>query len=168
MFTIGYNIVMKPSIAIKFIICLAVTFTPAVIGSLFTRQAISDWYAYLNKPSFTPPDWLFGPVWTLLYLLMAVSAFLVWQKGLANPLVKIALALYLLQLILNGLWTPLFFGAKLLLVAFCEIVVLWVAIVLTILAFARVSTPAAVLLLPYIVWTSFAAVLNFSIWLLNR
>ena len=159
---------MKPSIAIKFIICLALTFTPAVIGSLFTRQAISDWYAYLNKPSFTPPDWLFGPVWTLLYLLMAVSAFLVWQKGLANPLVKIALALYLLQLILNGLWTPLFFGAKLLLVAFCEIVVLWVAIVLTILSFARVSTPAAVLLLPYIVWTSFAAVLNFSIWLLNR
>jgi tryptophan-rich sensory protein len=159
---------MKLSIAIKFIICLAVTFTPAVIGSLFTRQAISDWYAYLNKPSFTPPDWLFGPVWTVLYLLMAVSAFLVWQKGLANPQVKIALALYLLQLILNGLWTPLFFGARLLLVAFCEIVVLWVAIVLTILAFARVSTPAAVLLLPYIGWTSFAAVLNFSIWLLNR
>jgi tryptophan-rich sensory protein len=145
-----------------------VTFTPAVIGSLFTRQAISDWYAYLNKPSFTPPDWLFGPVWTVLYLLMTVSAFLVWQKGPANPQVKIALALYLLQLIFNGLWTPLFFGARLLLVAFCEIVVLWVAIVLTILAFARVSTPAAVLLLPYIGWTSFAAVLNFSIWLLNR
>jgi benzodiazapine receptor len=159
---------MKPGIAIKFIICLAVTFTPAVIGSLFTRQAISDWYVYLNKPSFTPPDWLFGPVWTLLYLLMAVSAFLVWQKGLANPAVKIALALYLLQLILNGLWTPLFFGAELLLAAFCEIVLLWVAIVLTILAFARVSTLAAVLLLPYIGWTSFAAVLNFSIWLLNR
>ena len=159
---------MKPGIAIKFIICLAVTFTPAIIGSLFTRQAISDWYAYLNKPSFTPPDWLFGPVWTLLYLLMAVSAFLVWQKGLANPVVKIALVLYLLQLILNGLWTPLFFGARMPLLAFCEIVVLWGAIVFTILAFARVSTPAAVLLLPYIAWTSFAAVLNFSIWLLNR
>ena len=159
---------MKPGIAIKFIICLAVTFTPAVIGSLFTRQAISNWYAYLNKPSFTPPDWLFGPVWTVLYLLMVVSAFLVWQKGLANPAVKIALALYLLQLILNGLWTPLFFGAKMLLFAFIEILLLWSAILLTILAFARVSTSAAVLLLPYIGWTSFAAILNFSIWLLNR
>ncbi len=159
---------MKPGIAIKFIICLAVTFTPAIIGSLFTRQAVSDWYTYLNKPSFTPPDWLFGPVWTVLYLLMAVSAFLVWHKGLANTVVKIALALYLLQLILNGLWTPLFFGARMPLLAFCEILLLWSVIVLTILAFARVSTPAALLLLPYIAWTSFAAVLNFSIWLLNR
>jgi len=159
---------MKVSIAIKFIICLAVTFSAPLIASFFTREPISDWYAELNKPFFTPPDWVFGPAWTVLYLLMALSAALVWQKGFANPLVKTALALYLLQLILNGLWMPLFFGLKMPLLAFCEIVLLWSAIVLTILSFARVSKPAVLPLLPYILWTSFAAVLNFSLWLLNR
>jgi len=99
---------------------------------------------------------------------MALSAALVWQKGFAKPLVKVALALYLLQLILNGLWMPLFFGLKMPLLAFFEIILLWGAIILTIVAFARVSKPAVLLLLPYIVWTSFAAVLNFSLWLLNR
>lgn len=159
---------MKLSIGIKLIICLALTFSAPLTASLFTQQAISDWYAHLNKPSFTPPDWLFGPVWTVLYLLMAVSAFLVWKKGLAKPLVKIALALYLLQLVLNALWTPLFFGARMPLLAFIEILLLCSAIVLTIVAFAKVSTPAALLLVPYMGWTSFATVLNFSIWLLNR
>ena len=159
---------MKVSIAIKFIMCLAVTFSAPLIASLFTRQAISDWYAELNKPFFTPPDWVFGPVWTVLYLLMALSAAFVWQKGFAKPLVKIALALYLLQLILNGLWMPLFFGLQMPLLALFEIVLLWSAILLTMVAFARVSKPAVLLLLPYIVWTSFAAVLNFSLWLLNR
>jgi len=159
---------MKLTIVIKFIVCLALTFSAALLGSLFTRNAVSDWYANLNKPIFTPPDWLFGPVWTALYLLMALSALLVWHKGLENPAVRIALALFLVQLILNALWTPLFFGLKMLLVAFIEILLLLTAIGLTIMAFARVSIPAALLLLPYILWTSFAAVLNFSIWLLNR
>ena len=159
---------MKLPVVIKFIVCLALTFSAAFLGALSTRSAISDWYANLNKPFFTPPDWLFGPVWTLLYLLMALSAFLVWQKGLETPIVRIALALYLLQLILNGLWTPLFFGLKMPLVAFIEIILLWIAIVFTIVASARVSMAAALLLLPYIIWTSFAAALNFSIWLLNR
>ena len=159
---------MKVSIAIKFIMCLAVTFSAPLIASLFTRESISDWYAHLNKPFFTPPNWVFGPAWTVLYLLMAFSAALVWQKGFAKPLVKIALALYLLQLILNGLWMPLFFGLKMPLLAFFEIVLLWSAIILTIVSFARVSKPAVLLLLPYIAWTSFAAVLNFSLWLLNR
>ena len=159
---------MKVSIAIKFIICLAVTFSAPLIASLFTGESISDWYAHLNKPFFTPPDWVFGPAWTVLYLLMAFSAALVWQKGFAKPLVKIALALYLLQLILNGLWMPLFFGLKMPLLAFFEILLLWSVILLTILSFARVSKPAVLPLLPYILWTSFAAVLNFSLWLLNR
>ena len=159
---------MKLPIVIRLVVCLALTFSAAVLGSLFTRNAISDWYANLNKPFFTPPGWLFGPVWTVLYLLMALSAFLVWQKGLDSHIVKVALALYLLQLILNGLWMPLFFGLRMPLVAFVEILLLWTTIGLTILAFARVSIPAALLLLPYILWASFAAVLNFSIWLLNR
>ncbi len=159
---------MKLNISIRFVICLAMTFCAPLIASLFTRQAITDWYAHLNKPFFTPPDWLFGPVWTFIYFLMAVSALLVWNKGLSNPLVKKAFSLYLLQLVLNGLWMPLFFGLKMPLLAFCEIVLLWSAIILTILAFFRISTAAALLLFPYILWTSFAVLLNFSLWLLNR
>jgi benzodiazapine receptor len=159
---------MKLTIVIKLIICLALTFSAAFVGSIFTRDAVTDWYATLSKPSFTPPDWLFGPVWTILYLLMAISAFIVWQKGLANTAVKIALILYLIQLILNALWSVIFFGLKLPLPAFIETLLLWSAIVFTILAFARVSMLSALLLIPYILWVSFAAVLNFFIWFLNR
>jgi len=159
---------MKLTIVIKFIICLVLTFSAALVGSLFTRGAVTDWYATLNRPSFTPPNWLFGPVWTILYLLMAISAFIVWQKSLVNPAVKIALILYLVQLILNALWSVIFFGLKLPMLAFIEIIMLWTAIVFTILAFARVSITAALILVPYILWVSFAAVLNFSIWFLNR
>jgi benzodiazapine receptor len=159
---------MKLTLVIKFIICLALTFSAAFVGSLFTREAVPDWYATLNKPSFTPPNWLFGPVWTILYLLMAISAFIVWQKGLPNPAVRIALILYLIQLILNALWSVIFFGLKLPLIAFVEILLLWSAIVFTILTFARVSIAAALMLVPYILWVSFAAVLNFFIWFLNR
>jgi len=159
---------MKLTIVIKLIVCLALTFSAAFIGSLFTREAVPDWYTNLNKPSFTPPNWLFGPVWTALYLLMAISALIVWQKGLANPAVRIALTIYLIQLILNALWSVIFFGLNMPWLSFIEILLLWTAIGLTILAFARVSITAALLLVPYILWVSFAAVLNFAIWLLNR
>jgi benzodiazapine receptor len=159
---------MKLNLVIKFIVCLVLTFSAAFVGSIFTGRAVPNWYADLNKPFFTPPDWLFGPVWTILYLLMAISAFIVWQKGLASPAVKIALILYLIQLILNALWSVIFFGLKLPLAAFIEIILLWSAIGLTILAFVGVSITAALLLVPYILWVSFAAVLNFSIWFLNR
>jgi benzodiazapine receptor len=159
---------MKPNLFIKIIVALAVTFAAPVLASVFTRQAISEWYVHLNKPFFTPPGWIFGPVWTALYVLMAVAAAMVWNKGMTASIVKIALALYLIQLILNGLWTPIFFGAKMPLLAFIEIVFLWAAVFLTILTFARVSKTAAALLIPYLLWTSFAAVLNFSIWYLNR
>ena len=159
---------MKLNIVIKFIDCSAVTFSAALVGSLFTREAVTNWYANLNKPIFTPPNWLFGPVWTILYLLMAISAFIVWQKGLARPAVRIALTIYLIQLILNALWSVIFFGLKMPWLSFIEILLLLTAIILTIFAFARVSITAAVLLVPYILWTSFAAVLNLSIWLLNR
>lgn len=159
---------MKLAIVIKLIVCLALAFSAAFIGSIFTREAVTDWYSTLNKPSFTPPDWLFGPVWTILYILMAISAFIVWQKGLANPAVRVALILYLIQLILNALWSVIFFGLELPLVAFIDIILLWSTIVVTILAFARVSITAALMLVPYMLWVSFATVLNFSIWLLNR
>lgn len=160
---------MKSITLIRLIICFGLVFSAALIGSLFTtHQAISNWYANLDRPSFNPPDWLFAPVWTALYALMAVAAFLIWQKGLNNNAVRIALAFFLLQLFLNALWTPLFFGARMVLLALVEIVLLWLAILVTILTFARVSTLAAGLLLPYIAWTTFAAILNAAIYLLNR
>ena len=160
---------MKIIVLAKLVISFGLTFAVPLIGSLFTtRHAISDWYAGLNRPFFTPPAWLFGPVWTILYALMALSAFIIWQKGLNNAAVKMALGLYLVQLTLNALWTPLFFGLHMPLLAFVEILLLWLAILAVIWTFGKLSAPAAVLLIPYFLWTTFAAVLNGSIWLLNR
>lgn len=145
------------------IICLLA----GVIGSIFTTPAIQGWYATLVNPSFNPPNWVFAPVWTGLYLLMGISAFLVWRKGLDNHLVNSGLRIFILQLILNTLWSFLFFGLKSPLLGLIEIVLLWIAIVLTILSFFRVSKLAGILLLPYILWVSFATILNFSLWRLN-
>jgi benzodiazapine receptor len=163
-----YNAGMKKGPAIKIIISLAVTFSAPLIASFIANPGTSDWYANLDKPCFNPPGWVFGPVWTVLYVLMAVSAGLVWQTGLGERKVRIAMGLYLVQLFLNALWTPLFFGLEMPLLAFIDIVLLWAAIILTILAFFRVSKIAAALMLPYLGWTTFAAVLNFCLWYLNR
>lgn len=145
------------------VICQAAGF----IGSLFTRPSVSTWFSTLNRPSFAPPNWLFFPVWTILFLLMGISAFLVWRRGMGESPVRIALALFGIQLALNVLWSVLFFGLKSPPAAFVEIIVLWVAILSTILSFARVSMTAAMLLLPYILWVNFAAILNFYFWRLN-
>jgi benzodiazapine receptor len=121
------------------------------------------WYAALNKPEWNPPAWLFGPAWTLLYTLMAVAAWLVWKRvGLSKPL-----ALYFVQLALNAAWTPIFFGAHQLGWALVEIVALWIAILLTLLSFRRVSTAAGWLFVPYLAWVTFAMALNFTLWRLN-
>ena len=149
---------MKLKAAARLIVCLGVTFIVAAVGSIFTREAVSGWYANLNKPIFNPPSWLFGPVWTVLYLLMGVAVFLVWQKGYGNRQVRIAIWLYALQLVLNGLWSPIFFGLKMPFLAFCEILLLWVAIVLTIRAFARVSLASALLLAGYIAYMGWLVV----------
>ena len=160
---------MKFMAVIRLVAAFGASFSAALVGSLFTsRQALDTWYANLNKPFFTPPGWVFGPVWTTLYALMAISAFLVWQRGLDTHAVRIALAFFLLQLVLNALWTPLFFGAKMPLLAFIEILFLWAAILSTTVAFTKVHRPAALLLIPYIAWVTFAAILNLSIYLLNR
>jgi len=137
------------------------------IGSLFTTPAIPTWYKTLTKPSFNPPNSIFSPVWITLFLLMGISLFLVWQKNHKDRKVKIALLFFAVQLVLNILWSILFFGLKSPLGAFIEIIILWFAILLTIIKFFKVSKPAGLLLLPYILWVSFAALLNFSIWNLN-
>jgi tryptophan-rich sensory protein len=137
------------------------------IGSLFTTPAIPTWYKTLTKPAFNPPNSIFSPVWIILFLLMGISLFLVWQKNQKDRNVKIALLFFTVQLVLNTFWSILFFGLKSPLWAFIEIIILWFAILLTIIKFFKVSKPAALLLLPYILWVSFAAFLNFSLWRLN-
>lgn len=128
---------------------------------------MGDWYLTLNKPSWNPPGWVFGPVWTLLYTMMAIAAWLVWRKGgIAKQ--RRPLTLFAVQLLLNALWTPLFFGLHMLGVAFAEIILLWIAILATILAFRKVSPSAAWLLVPYLLWVTFAAILNATLWWMNR
>jgi len=138
-----------------------------LIGSFFTIDSIATWYTTLQKPGFNPPNWVFGPVWTTLYTLMGISAYLVWMKGWDKKEVRVALWVFILQLVLNTMWSIIFFGAKELFSAFVEIVFLWLAIVFTIFLFNRISRNAALLMVPYLLWVSFAAFLNYSIWQLN-
>ena len=153
---------------VKLLLCVLTCLGAGVLGSLFSvGQNLNDWYGRLNKPAFNPPNWVFAPVWTALYVLMGVAAFLVWRMGLGNRTVRIALVLFGLQLGLNALWTPLFFGLHWIGWALVEIVALWLVIVATVVAFHRVSLPAAICLYPYLAWVSFASVLNYSLWQLN-
>jgi tryptophan-rich sensory protein len=128
---------------------------------------VSTWYRTLAKPSFTPPAWVFGPVWTALYLTMAIAVWQVWlRRGFAGA--PGAMAAFAVQLLLNALWSLLFFGLRRPDLALADIALLWLALVATVLTFSRVSAPAGALLLPYLAWVSFASVLNFAIWQLNR
>jgi benzodiazapine receptor len=138
-----------------------------IIGSVFTVRSVQTWYTTLQKPSFNPPSWLFGPVWTVLYLLMGIAAYLVWTRGWSASGVKTALAVFVVQLILNSIWSILFFGMRLPRWAFVEILFLWAAIAVTIFMFSKLSQAAALLLVPYILWVSFASVLNYFLWRLN-
>lgn len=146
-------------------VSLTACFGAAALGSLWTTPNIPSWYAGLEKPSWTPPNWLFGPVWTLLYAAMAVAAWLVWRQRHSGA--GVALGLFALQLALNTAWSWLFFGRHQLGAAFFELVALWVAIAATCWAFWKHSRLAAALLIPYLAWVSFAGALNCAIWLMN-
>jgi benzodiazapine receptor len=159
---------IKVSGIIKLITSITICLAAGVLGSVFTTPAIPTWYATLIKPSFAPPNWAFFPVWTTLFILMGISLFLIWQKGLENGPVKIALYIFGVQLILNVLWSAAFFGLRSPLAGLIEICILWIFILFTILVFMKVSRTAALLLIPYILWVSFAAVINFFIWRLNN
>jgi translocator protein len=143
--------------------CLAVGFA----GSFFTNSSVSSWYAGLKKPFFNPPSWVFAPVWTMLYVLMGVSAFLIWRQGLDDKKIRAALFAFIIQLTLNALWSPAFFAMKSALAGLGVIIFLWMAISMTIFLFYRISKLASFLLLPYILWVSFAVVLNAAIFSLN-
>lgn len=158
---------MKIPAFLQAIVAIVICQLAGIIGSLFTTPAIPTWYAGLAKPALNPPSWVFGPVWTFLYALMGIAAFLVWKQGWKRSEVKIALGLFAFQLALNTLWSILFFGLENPAAGLIDIVLMWLAIVATIIAFARVSKTAAWLMLPYLAWVSFATYLNFSIWQLN-
>ena len=145
----------------------AVVFAVAGLGALITGPSIPGWYANLKRPSFTPPNWVFGPAWTILYLTIAVAAWLVWRQG-GFTAQRSAMALFAVQLALNAAWTPVFFGAHKIGAAFAVIVFLWAAILATLVAFWRVTPLAGVLFVPYQLWVTFAGVLNFALWRLNR
>ena len=145
---------------------LLVSFTAAGLGSIATATSVDGWYQTLARPSWNPPDWVFGPVWTTLFAMMAVAAWLIWrQAGLRQA--AMPLGLFFAQLALNVLWSVLFFGLRRPDLAAFEIVLLWLAIAATIVAFWRRSRPAALLMLPYFFWVTFAAMLNFAIARLN-
>ena len=150
-------------LAAAILICLSA----GAIGSIFTTPAIDSWYAQLIKPAFNPPNWIFGPVWTLLFVLMGIALYLVWQKGLKKKENKLAFWLFIVHLFFNTLWSILFFGLKNPGAAFGEIIFLWLFIIYLIFHFCNIDKKAAYLLFPYFLWVSFAALLNYSIWRLN-
>jgi tryptophan-rich sensory protein len=152
---------------LKLVICIAACLTAGLVGSLFTAPAIPAWYAGLNKPVFTPPNWLFAPAWTVLYILMGIAAFLVWRKGWQERRVRSGLILFLIQLVFNAMWSVFFFGFRSPVVGFIVIVVLWFLILFTIIEFYRAVRLAAYLMIPYILWVTFASVLNAAVCLLN-
>lgn len=148
---------------ISLLVFLAACFAVAVLGSVATSPEIPRWYATLRKPSWTPPNWLFAPVWTALYAMMAIAAWLVWKRAGWS----LALTLFSIQLVLNLVWSFIFFKFHSPPLALIDIVLLWAAIAATIVKFAAVSQIAALLLVPYLIWVTFATALNFSIWRLN-
>lgn len=152
--------------ALVFLVFLLVVFAAASVGGFFTAPGVRDWYPLLRKPWWTPPAWVFGPVWTALYLSIAAAGFVAWRRsGFAGA--KGAMLLFALQLVLNACWSWIFFGLRQPGWAFAEIVVLWGSILAAAIALYRVSRPAGWLFVPYLLWVTFAAVLNFEIWRLN-
>ncbi len=151
----------------KLFLSLLITLAVGGVAGFATASAIGTWYATLNKPYFNPPNWLFAPVWTLLYILMGIALYLIWRLPAAQVRKK-AMMLFFAQLALNFAWSFIFFTFHQIGFAFVEIVLLWLVILITINQFAKLQKTAALLLLPYILWVSFAAVLNGSIWFLNK
>ena len=151
----------------RFLLAIALPLIVGAIGGFFTSSSVKTWFPTLIKPSFNPPAWLFAPVWTILYILMGISFFLVWTKAAESRKKTIGLSFYFAQLFFNFCWSFLFFYARQPGWALVDILVLWILIALTMFWFAKLYKPAAWLLVPYLLWVSFATALNFAIWQLN-
>ena len=158
---------MKINNFFKLLISVLICLSAGFIGSFFTTPSIPTWYASLAKPSFNPPNWLFAPVWTILFILMGLAAYLIWQKGLKKKAVKIALIIFLLQLIFNILWSFLFFKFHSPFWALVNIAILWFLILMALIKFWQINKTAGILLIPYLLWVSFASFLNYAIYKLN-
>jgi len=150
-------------ISIAVLLCLLIGF----LSSIATKASINSWYVALNKPSFTPPNWVFAPVWTIMYIMMGIAAGIVWSKGFYHKWVKTALYHFGLQLLLNAAWSIFFFGLQNPLIALLDIIALFILLLFTIRWFRVVNTTASYLLIPYTIWVAFATALNFGIWQLN-
>ncbi len=150
----------------RLILSLAIPLAIGAVAGMFTTDAIPGWYASLNQPAINPPNWVFGPVWTLLYILMGISLFLIWSSSPSQQK-NLALAIFFIQLLLNFLWSFLFFYFRVIGLALVEIVILWLSIILMIYIFRKVKPVAAYLNVPYLLWVSFATVLNASYFHLN-
>jgi benzodiazapine receptor len=158
-----------PAVGIQIVglvVSVVICFAAAGLGAAVTTPQIRGWYTTINKPSWNPPDWVFGPVWSTLYLMMAVSVWLIWRRGGLRA-ARTPLTVFAVQLALNSLWSVLFFGMQHPGLAAIEIVILWAAILATVISFWRQSKVAGGLLIPYLLWVSFATVLNVTIWRLN-
>ncbi|MBL7214637.1 MAG: tryptophan-rich sensory protein [Phycisphaerae bacterium] len=159
---------MRLQAVVRIILMVVLCCGVGVISGFSTKNAVAGWYTTLTKPPLNPPSWIFGVVWPVLYVLMGIAAGIVWNKPLAGKILYTALGIFLCQLILNGLWTPLFFGLHRIGWALFEIIALWGSILVTLIVFYFQSKLAGILLLPYLLWVAFAIYLNAGFWLLNR
>lgn len=151
----------------KLFLSILIPLLTGSVAGLFTTKGVNGWYAAAQKPWFNPPNWLFAPVWTTLYILMGIALYLVWKSGVERKIKKTAIILFVIQLVLNFAWSFIFFSLQQTGWALAELVLMWLAILFTILQFGKISSAAAWLLVPYISWVSFAGVLNYAIWSLN-
>lgn len=157
-----------PKSILKLVLSIAVCQGAGLIGTIITISSIENWYNLLNQPSFRPPNWLFGPVWTILYTLMGISLYWIWTAGTKKKEVRNALKLFAVHLVFNATWSIVFFGMHNILLSLINIIVLWILIIMVMIKFYKIDKKASLILLPYLAWVSFATVLNFSIFLLNR
>ncbi len=158
---------MEKSNILKLIICLIFTVGLGGAGGFFTISEIANWYVTLDKPTFNPPNYLFGPVWTLLYIFMGISLYLIWKQP-PNQERKKAITIFLMQFAINISWSFIFFNQHQILLALVDIIVMWLFILFTIIVFGKINKTAALLLVPYLLWVSFATILNLAIWNLNK
>ena len=151
----------------RLIISLTLSQLAGLVGSVFTTSAIPTWYAALEKPSFSPPNWLFGPVWISLYILMGISIYLIWQRIEENKKTRRAMWLFWINLFFNASWSIIFFGLHNPGLAFVNIIIIWLLIIILMFKFWPINKWSTYLLIPYFIWVSFASVLNYFIWYLN-
>ena len=158
---------MNKSQIIKLVVSLILPLGIGAIAGIFTAKAVPEWYASLNKPSFSPPNWVFGPVWTALYILLGISLFLIWKLDSGKER-NLAIFVFLLQLLLNFGWSFIFFYFKMIGFALFEIILLWMSIVIMLFLFYKIKPMATYINIPYFLWVTFATILNSAYYFLNR